>query len=105
MTVRLLASNRGFVFEVNTVPTGFLASLERRGLASLTARTVDGFYCEPREPLETIIEAIQAAGMILAAVLPSASTRGWRSLARPASSAHLRLTSFRSATWLPTVPA
>jgi hypothetical protein len=105
MTVELRANVKGFVFEVNTLPSGFLASVERRGLAASTAPTTEGFYCEPRETLASVVSAISMAGIELRGVRPSGASNGWRFFARPASGAHGRLTSLRSSTWLPTVPA
>ena len=104
MTIDLLQNNKGFIFDVSIVPSGFLASLERRGLAAATTPTTEGFYCEPRQTLAAVVSAIAAAGMEVSSVRPSSPGGGWRFFARPASGAHARLTSLRSATWLPTVP-
>ena len=105
MIVHQFTGHRGFVIEVNAVPSGFLASLERRGLAAMTVVTAEGVYCEPRESLATVIGAFEAVGLNVQGVTPAGASGGWRTSARPASSARQRLTSICSATWLPTLPA
>ncbi|MBI5949536.1 MAG: hypothetical protein HY875_15460 [Chloroflexi bacterium] len=96
--------HRGFVIETTGLPSGFLGSLERRGLAGLTAETVDGFYIEPRTNLGAIIAAAEAAGITVEAFRAAGTTASWHAGARPSAGTAERLRNRRSATWLPTYP-
>jgi hypothetical protein len=96
---------RGFIIRVTVVPPGFLASLERRGLAGMCARTNEGVYLEPRVALGEVISAFERCGIRVDGFYAAGAAGSWHSQARPAASAHRRLTDFRSPTWLPTVPA
>ena len=102
MRTTLTFPNRGFVIETANLPTGFLGSLERRGLAGLTAETVDGFYIEPRTNLGAIIAAVEAAGMAVEAFRGAGTPASWHAGARPSALTAERLRNRQSATWLPT---
>jgi hypothetical protein len=97
--------HRGFIVELDNIPMEFLARLEREGLASMTARTVDGVYLEPRTNLASIIDLIERAGATVHGFRAAGAQASWHQGARPAASSRQRLTNRRSAVWLPTLPA
>ncbi len=104
MTPNLAPRHRGVILTVATVPAGFLAFLERTGLAGQAARTDEGVYLQPRIPLGEIIAAFDRAGVRVLGFAP-ASAPTWQESARPASGARMRLTNPLGAVWLPTLPA
>ncbi|NUQ56491.1 MAG: hypothetical protein HUU14_11445, partial [Dehalococcoidia bacterium] len=54
---------RGYVVETGWAPPGFPARLERKGLATMCAHTIDGVYIEPRVPLGAVLEKFAQAGL------------------------------------------
>lgn len=104
MTPKLAPRHRGVILTVAAVPAGFLAFLERAGLAGQAARTDEGVYLQPRVPLGEIIAAFDRAGVRVLGLAPAA-TSTWQESARPASGARTRLANPRGAVWLPTLPA
>ncbi len=97
--------HRGFIIELDNIPAELLARLEREGLASMTARTVDGVYVEPRTSLATIIDMLERAGATVHGFRAAGAQASWHEGARPASQSRQRLTNLRSSVWLPTLPA
>jgi hypothetical protein len=96
--------SRGYVFDVDPrVPSGFTASLERRGLAAMTARTLDGLYLEPRAPFGSIVAAFDSAGLRIRAFHAAGNPGSWRSSLGPTPFTD-RLRNRRAAEWLPTLP-
>jgi hypothetical protein len=98
-------SPRGFVIQSPNIPAGFGSFLERRGLAGMTARTLDGMYLEPRVPLTAIISAFERTGSSVQAVRRAGQPVDWHLTARAAAGAQMRLRNSRAAEWLPTLPA
>ena len=97
--------HRGFVAEAAEIPSAFIHRLEATGLATMTARTVDGLYFEPAISLSRVMAAFRAAGLHVESVRRGGTTPSWHASARPAAESRLRLTNSRSAEWLPTLPA
>lgn len=97
-------STRGMIIESRNIPAGFGSFLERRGLAGMTARTVEGMYLEPRAPLTAILRAFEVTGAAVIGVRPSGKAPDWHVTARAAAGARMRLRNVRSAEWLPTLP-
>lgn len=96
---------RGFVIEASGVAQGFAESLERKGLAVMVARTVDGIYLEPRAQFSRIVAALEAAGARVTGVRRAGEAPSWQRSARNAAESRRRLGDFRAAEWLPTLPA
>ncbi len=99
------AATRGFIIESSTIPAGFAAYLERRGLAGMVSRTVEGMYLEPRAPLGTVLRAFEATGATVTGFRRAGQAPDWHVTARAAAGAQMRLRNMRSAEWLPTLPA
>ena len=78
--------HRGVMLTVSAVPAGFLAFLERRGLAAQASRTDEGVYLQPRVPLREIIAAFDRVGVRVHGFAP-ASGPTWHDSARPVSGA------------------
>ncbi len=96
---------RGFIIESSNVPAGFGAFLERRGLAGMVSRTVEGMYLEPRVPLATVLRAFETTGATVTGVRRAGQAPDWHVAARAAAGARMRLGNARAAEWLPTLPA
>jgi len=103
LNIRTIAS-RGYVVQSHTIPAGFAAFLERKGLAGMTARTADGLYLEPRVPLARIFHAFEQAGAKVEGVRRAGQASDWYDRARPAACSLRRLTNPLAAEWLPTMP-
>jgi hypothetical protein len=96
---------RGFIIESSTIPAGFGAFLERRGLAGMVCRTVEGMYLEPRAPLAAVLRAFETTGATVTGVRRAGQAPDWHVTARAAAGAQMRLRNARAAEWLPTLPA
>lgn len=99
-----ITSARGIIIESSNFPAGFADSLERRGLAAMVARTVEGLYLEPRAPLAAILRAFDMTGATVSSVRRAGQSPDWHIAARAAAGAHMRLRNVRAAEWLPTLP-
>lgn len=98
-------ASRGYIIESANIPAGFGEFLERKGLAGMTARTVDGMYLEPRVALATIFQAFERTGSSINGVRRAGQKPDWHVTARASAGAQMRLRNSRSAVWLPTLPA
>ena len=91
--------------EVNVIPAGFLASLERRGLARDVRVVEERIEMTPSVEPALIVKACRGAGLqVLGFECDKRTVPGW-SCERPASRSQDRLTSVRSSVWLPTFSA
>ncbi|MGE3073143.1 MAG: hypothetical protein AB7N24_03545 [Dehalococcoidia bacterium] len=97
--------SRGFIIESANIPAGFGAHLERKGLAGMTAATLDGMYLEPRVPLGEIFRAFERTGAQVVGVRRAGQPADWHITARAAAGSRMRLSNMRAAEWLPTLPA
>ncbi|MGI8925757.1 MAG: hypothetical protein ACR2HN_03815 [Tepidiformaceae bacterium] len=102
MPAPIASHARGYVIAVAPLPSGFLRSLEARGIAAAAAATCDGFYAEPRGSLAAVIFATEQAGLAVEGVRAAGRGTGWRTAARPQAGIGRGLHDCRSATWLPT---
>lgn len=96
--------HRGFIVSASAVPSGFLAFLERSGLAGQTALTVEGVYLEPRVSMAAIVSAFERAGVTVRGYRPAGNANSWQEAAR-SFRGQGRLSNPRAAEWLPTMPA
>ncbi|KAA0240041.1 MAG: hypothetical protein DYG91_04270 [Chloroflexi bacterium CFX7] len=95
---------RGYVVETGWAPPGFPARLEREGLATMCAHTIDGVYIEPRVPLGAVLEKFAQAGLQVRGFRAAGTAPSWRDGLRPTSRSRARLGNSRAAEWLPTLP-
>ncbi len=105
METKPCSLSRGFVIESGNIPAGFGAYLERKGLAGMTAPTLDGLYLEPRVTLGEIFLAFERTGAQVTGVRRAGQPANWRVAARSAAGSRMRLSNMRAAEWLPTLPA
>lgn len=97
--------HHGFVVQATEIPSAFIHRLEATGIATMTARTVDGLYFEPVASVARVMAAFRAAGIAAEAVRRAGATPSWHFTAMGASGARGRLANSRTAEWLPTLPA
>ena len=105
MEAQVHSLSRGFVIESANIPSGFGAHLERKGLAGMTALTLDGIYLEPRVALGEIFRAFERTGAQVTGVRRAGKRADWHVTARAAAGSRMRLSNMRAAEWLPTLPA
>lgn len=97
--------HRGLLVESSVIPAGLLRRLEAEGLATMTARTIEGAYVEPCVPLHRLCARFELAGVEVRSVRAAGDGCRWRTVAMPAHERRQRLRSPRAAEWLPTLPA
>jgi hypothetical protein len=94
----------GFVVEADGVPAMLTKHLERRGIAVLAQRTVDGVYVEPHESLDQVLAVMHEKGLRIQHVRPAGATPSWH-WSRSAMGSRRRLSNPLSPAWLPTLMA
>ena len=94
----------GFIVETDAVPAMLTKHLERRGIALLAERTVDGVYVEPNESLDQVLAVMREKGLRVQNVRPGGATPSWH-WSRSARGSRQRLTNPLSPAWLPTLMA
>jgi hypothetical protein len=96
--------NRGFVVEADPVPAALVQWLERSGVATLAARTVDGVYVEPSISISRVLAVMRDEGLKIENVRRAGATPSWH-WSRSATGTRQRLGNPLSPAWLPTLPA
>lgn len=94
----------GFVVEADAVPAMLTKHLERRGIAVLATRTVDGVSVEPSSSLDQVLAVLQEKGLKVQNVRPGSATPSWH-WSRSAMGSRQRLANPLSPAWLPTLRA
>lgn len=106
MAFTMCNQRQRLALELNVIPAGFPATLERRGLARQVEVTAAGIALEPVGPLAEILAACRSAGLrVRCDGRRAPDCRSWVHAARPAATVCRRLSDELSPVWLPTHPA